>query len=32
MGKAQEVLEKSTQLDPAHVQAFAALGMALCDQ
>src|SRR5262249_5141864 len=31
-GRAQEVLEKSTQLDPEHGQAFAALGMALCDQ
>lgn len=30
--KAQEVLEKATQLDPSDANAFAALGMALCDQ
>jgi len=30
--KAQEVLEKATQVDPTHAQALAALGMALCDQ
>jgi len=30
--KAQEVLEKATQVDPSHVKAFEALGMALCDQ
>lgn len=30
--KAQDVLEKATQVDPSHAQAFAALGMALCDQ
>lgn len=30
--KAQEVLEKATQVDSSHAQAFAALGMALCDQ
>ena len=30
--KAQETLEKATQVDPAHASAFAALGMALCDQ
>jgi tetratricopeptide (TPR) repeat protein len=30
--KAQEVLEKATQLDPSHANAFGALGMALCNQ
>jgi len=30
--KAQDVLENATQVDPSHAQAFAALGMALCDQ
>jgi tetratricopeptide (TPR) repeat protein len=30
--QAQGVLEKATQLDPNHAQAFAALGMALSDQ
>ena len=30
--KAQDVLEKATQVDPSDAQAFAALGMALCDQ
>lgn len=30
--QAQEVLEKATQVDPSHAQAFAALGMALSDQ
>lgn len=30
--QAQTVLAKATQLDPNHAQAFAALGMALCDQ
>lgn len=30
--KARDVLEKATQVDPSHAQAFAALGMALCDQ
>jgi len=30
--KAQEVLEKATQVDPSHANAFSALGMALCDQ
>ena len=30
--KAQDILEKATQVDPTHAQAFAALGMALCDQ
>jgi tetratricopeptide (TPR) repeat protein len=30
--RAQEVLEKATQIDPSHANAFAALGMALCDQ
>ena len=30
--KAQEVLEKATQLDPSDAHAFTALGMALCDQ
>jgi Flp pilus assembly protein TadD len=30
--KAQDVLEKATQVDPFHAQAFAALGMALCDR
>ena len=30
--QAQDVLEKVTQIDPNHAQAFAALGMALCDQ
>jgi outer membrane protein assembly factor BamD (BamD/ComL family) len=29
---AQEVLEKATQVDPTGASAFAALGMALCDQ
>jgi tetratricopeptide (TPR) repeat protein len=30
--KAQEVLQNATQVDPSHASAFAALGMALCDQ
>jgi tetratricopeptide (TPR) repeat protein len=30
--EAQEALEKATQIDPNHARAFAALGMALCDQ
>jgi tetratricopeptide (TPR) repeat protein len=30
--QAQGVLEKATQIDPSHAQAFAALGMALSDQ
>ncbi len=30
--KAQEVLEKATQVDPSDAHAFTALGMALCDQ
>jgi tetratricopeptide (TPR) repeat protein len=30
--EAQSVLEKATQIDPTHARAFAALGMALCDQ
>lgn len=30
--KAQEVLEKATQVDPSYANAFTALGMALCDQ
>jgi thioredoxin-like negative regulator of GroEL len=30
--KAQDVLEKVTQIDLSHARAFAALGMALCDQ
>lgn len=30
--KAQEVLEKATQVDPSDASAFAALGMALCDE
>jgi Tfp pilus assembly protein PilF len=30
--QAQDVLEKVTQIDPNHARAFAALGMALCDQ
>jgi Flp pilus assembly protein TadD len=30
--QAQEALEKVTQIDPNHARAFAALGMALCDQ
>src|SRR5213082_3542609 len=30
--QAQTVLEKATQLDPSHAQAFGALGMALSDQ
>jgi Tfp pilus assembly protein PilF len=30
--QAQDALEKVTQLDPSHARAFAALGMALCDQ
>jgi tetratricopeptide (TPR) repeat protein len=29
---AQELLEKATQVDPSHANAFSALGMALCDQ
>jgi tetratricopeptide (TPR) repeat protein len=29
---AQDALEKVTQIDPNHARAFAALGMALCDQ
>jgi tetratricopeptide (TPR) repeat protein len=28
----QDALEKATQIDPRHARAFAALGMALCDQ
>jgi Tfp pilus assembly protein PilF len=28
----QDALEKATQIDPSHARAFAALGMALCDQ
>jgi len=30
--QAQNALEKATQIDPNHARAFAALGMALCDQ
>lgn len=30
--KAQDALEKAAQADPSNAQAFAALGMALCDQ
>jgi tetratricopeptide (TPR) repeat protein len=30
--QAQDALEKATQVDPNHARAFAALGMALCDQ
>jgi predicted Zn-dependent protease len=30
--QAQDALEKATQIDPHHARAFAALGMALCDQ
>ena len=30
--KAREVLETATQVDPSYANAFAALGMALCDQ
>jgi Flp pilus assembly protein TadD len=30
--QAQQALEKVTQIDPNHARAFAALGMALCDQ
>jgi tetratricopeptide (TPR) repeat protein len=30
--EAQTALEKATQIDPNHARAFAALGMALCDQ
>ncbi|HXJ07800.1 MAG TPA: tetratricopeptide repeat protein [Candidatus Acidoferrum sp.] len=30
--RAQEALEKATQIDPKHARAFAALGMALCDR
>jgi tetratricopeptide (TPR) repeat protein len=30
--EAQQLLEKATQIDPNHARAFAALGMALCDQ
>jgi Flp pilus assembly protein TadD len=30
--QAESVLEKATQIDPNHARAFAALGMALCDQ
>ena len=30
--RAQSALEKATQIDPSHARAFAALGMALCDQ
>jgi Tfp pilus assembly protein PilF len=30
--QAQDALEKVTQIDPNHARAFAALGMALCDQ
>jgi Flp pilus assembly protein TadD len=30
--QAQNALEKATQIDPSHARAFAALGMALCDQ
>ncbi|MGC1484157.1 MAG: tetratricopeptide repeat protein [Candidatus Acidiferrum sp.] len=29
--QAQSTLEKATQIDPSHARAFAALGMALCD-
>ena len=29
--KAQEMLEKATQVDPTHANAFGALGMALCN-
>jgi Tfp pilus assembly protein PilF len=30
--QAQDALEKVIQIDPSHARAFAALGMALCDQ
>jgi thioredoxin-like negative regulator of GroEL len=30
--QAQDALERVTQIDPSHARAFAALGMALCDQ
>jgi tetratricopeptide (TPR) repeat protein len=30
--QAQSALQKATQLDPNHARAFAALGMALCDE
>lgn len=30
--QAQATLNKATQIDPSHARAFAALGMALCDQ
>jgi len=30
--QAQNALEKATQIDPNHARAFAALGMAFCDQ
>ena len=30
--QAQDAFEKATQIDPNHARAFAALGMALCDQ
>jgi Tfp pilus assembly protein PilF len=30
--QAQSALEKATQIEPNHARAFAALGMALCDQ
>lgn len=30
--QAQTALEKATEIDPGHARAFAALGMALCDQ
>jgi len=30
--KAQDILEKATQIDPSDASAFTALGMALCDQ
>ena len=30
--QAQSALEKATQIDPNHARAFAALGMALCDE
>jgi uncharacterized protein HemY len=30
--QAQTALEKATQIDPSYARAFAALGMALCDQ
>jgi tetratricopeptide (TPR) repeat protein len=30
--QAQSALRKATQIDPSHARAFAALGMALCDE